>query len=122
MTNQESDADNRTLNNTPNNNHRTSFLEDLKIHLKNWVLALLKDVSGPLGIIAREMTIIVALILSDMFVLWLLGLALEGEFVWLFVAIRLFSAITIAVTFLGDCMIEILRNRREVLAAARQTD
>ena len=121
MTEEESDADNSVLITPADKSESVSLLEGLKSQSKSWVLALFKDVSKELRIIAKETIIFTAFIGSDMFIVWLLGLSLGDAYNWLYEGIRLISAITIALTYLGNCIIEINRSRRKVLAISQQT-
>ena len=98
------------------------LLEGLKSQGKSWVLALSNSVSGELQIIARETIIFAAFIVSDMFIIWLIGLMLGDTFNWLYEGIKLISAITVAITYLGNCIIEIDKSRRKVLATSKQTN
>lgn len=99
-----------------------SFLVSLRSLAKSWVLALLKDVSKELQIIAKETIIFAAFIGSDIFIVWLLSLVLGNDFNWLYEGIRVISAITIAIHYLANCIIEIYKSRRKVLTTIQQTN
>jgi hypothetical protein len=104
------------LSDSQPNNKSDATIDSLKSQWGKWLLTLSKEIQP----ILKEIIIFAIYILGDLFILWLAGFAFTDiiqavHFLeWLYNGIKIASVIVISVHFLINCLIEIVKTRKDL--------